>query len=117
MIVGLLAILKAGGAYLPLDPTYPSERLNFMLEDAQVSVLITQQAITSKLSSRKDAKTQSQEGSETLRAFAPLREQNLKIGLPRPRLEQYHPTKYRKPNQQRHSRQPSLCYLHLRLHR
>ena len=42
MIVGLLAILKAGGAYLPLDPSYPQERLNFMLEDAQVSVLITQ---------------------------------------------------------------------------
>jgi non-ribosomal peptide synthetase component F len=34
MIVGLLGILKAGGAYLPLDPTYPTERLAFMLEDA-----------------------------------------------------------------------------------
>lgn len=42
MIIGLLSILKAGGAYLPLDPSYPQERLNFMLEDAQVSVLLTQ---------------------------------------------------------------------------
>ncbi|MGH8718224.1 MAG: amino acid adenylation domain-containing protein, partial [Burkholderiales bacterium] len=42
MIVALLAILKAGGAYLPLDPDYPQERLSFMLEDAQVSVLITE---------------------------------------------------------------------------
>ncbi|HTG34125.1 MAG TPA: amino acid adenylation domain-containing protein [Thermoanaerobaculia bacterium] len=33
LIVGLLAILKAGGAYLPLDPSYPSERLAFMVED------------------------------------------------------------------------------------
>ena len=33
LIVGLLAILKAGGAYLPLDPSYPSERLAFMIED------------------------------------------------------------------------------------
>ena len=33
LIVGLLAILKAGGAYLPLDPSYPSERLVFMIED------------------------------------------------------------------------------------
>jgi amino acid adenylation domain-containing protein len=33
LVVGLLAILKAGGAYLPLDPSYPSERLAFMIED------------------------------------------------------------------------------------
>jgi len=37
MIVGLLAILKAGGAYLPLDPSYPPERLAFMLEDARAA--------------------------------------------------------------------------------
>jgi amino acid adenylation domain-containing protein len=42
MVVGLLGILKAGGAYMPLDPLYPRERLTFMLEDAQVSVLLTQ---------------------------------------------------------------------------
>ena len=42
MVVGLLGILKAGGAYVPLDPAYPRERLAFMLEDAQVSVLLTQ---------------------------------------------------------------------------
>jgi non-ribosomal peptide synthetase component F len=41
MIVGLLGILKAGGVYVPLDPAYPQERLNFMLEDAQVSILLT----------------------------------------------------------------------------
>ncbi|MFN6483747.1 MULTISPECIES: amino acid adenylation domain-containing protein [unclassified Nostoc] len=45
MIVGLLGILKAGGAYLPLDPSYPQERLKFMLEDAQVSVLLTQERL------------------------------------------------------------------------
>jgi len=43
MIVGLLAILKAGGAYLPLDPDYPKERLDFMLQDAQAKVLLSQQ--------------------------------------------------------------------------
>ena len=42
MVVGLLGILKAGGAYVPLDPAYPEERLRFMLEDAQVSILLTQ---------------------------------------------------------------------------
>ncbi|MBD2502161.1 amino acid adenylation domain-containing protein [Anabaena azotica FACHB-119] len=49
MIVGLLGILKAGGAYLPLDPEYPQERLSFMLEDAQVSVLLTQQSLLGRL--------------------------------------------------------------------
>ncbi|MBW4561039.1 MAG: amino acid adenylation domain-containing protein [Mojavia pulchra JT2-VF2] len=49
MIVGLLGILKAGGAYLPLDPSYPQERLNLMLEDAKVSVLLTQQQFLERL--------------------------------------------------------------------
>ncbi|NDJ21055.1 amino acid adenylation domain-containing protein [Nostoc sp. B(2019)] len=42
MVIGLLAILKAGGAYIPLDPSYPQERLAFILEDTQASVLLTQ---------------------------------------------------------------------------
>ena len=41
MMIGLLGILKAGGAYLPLDPSYPRERLAFMLEDARPHVLLT----------------------------------------------------------------------------
>lgn len=41
MIVGLLGVLKAGGAYIALDPTYPAERLAFMLEDAGAPVLLT----------------------------------------------------------------------------
>ena len=53
MIVGMLAILKAGAAYLPLDPSYPQERLNFMLEDAQASVLLTQQHLVERLGTQK----------------------------------------------------------------
>ena len=45
MIVGLLGILKAGGAYVALDPQYPSERLEFMLADAQVSIVLTQESL------------------------------------------------------------------------
>lgn len=40
MVIGILAILKAGGAYVPLDPDYPSERLNYMLKDADLSVVL-----------------------------------------------------------------------------
>lgn len=43
MVVGALGILKAGGAYLPLDPSYPRERLMFLLKDAQASILVTGQ--------------------------------------------------------------------------
>jgi amino acid adenylation domain-containing protein/non-ribosomal peptide synthase protein (TIGR01720 family) len=49
MVVGLLGILKAGGAYLPLASDYPTERLRLMLEDAQVSVLLTQQKLFDRL--------------------------------------------------------------------
>lgn len=42
-IVAMLGILKAGGAYLPLDPTSPRDRLNLMLEDAKVPILLTHQ--------------------------------------------------------------------------
>src|SRR5215471_2027709 len=41
MVAGALAILKASGAYLPLDPTYPKERLMFLLKDAEVRTLVT----------------------------------------------------------------------------
>src|SRR5882672_5116013 len=44
-VVCALAVLKAGAAYLPLDPGYPTERLAFMLNDAQPRVLITSQAL------------------------------------------------------------------------
>ena len=49
MVIGLLGILKAGGAYLPLDPSYPQERLAFMLGDAGASVLVTQAGLTERL--------------------------------------------------------------------
>ncbi|MBA1200983.1 amino acid adenylation domain-containing protein [Pseudomonas capeferrum] len=42
MVVGLLGILKAGGAYVPLDPEYPQERLDYMLDDSGIALLLTQ---------------------------------------------------------------------------
>jgi amino acid adenylation domain-containing protein len=49
MVVALLGITKAGGAYLPLDPEYPQERVRFMLEDAGVSLLVTQGGLADRL--------------------------------------------------------------------
>ena len=46
MMVGLLGILKAGGTYVPLDPTLPETRLTFMMDDAQVAVVLTQRSRT-----------------------------------------------------------------------
>ena len=42
MIVGLLAILKVGGVYLPLDPSYPRERLGFMIDETETRIVLTQ---------------------------------------------------------------------------
>ena len=49
MIVGMVAVLKAGGAYLPIEATYPRERLTFMLADSGTPVLLTQQRLVAGL--------------------------------------------------------------------
>jgi len=41
LVIGILAILRSGGAYLPLDPTYPEDRLSFMIEDAGCALILT----------------------------------------------------------------------------
>ena len=52
MMVALFAIMKAGGAYVPIDPMYPRERLDFMLQDAAVAILVTQEKLLEGLSSQ-----------------------------------------------------------------
>ncbi|HEX8184529.1 MAG TPA: MupA/Atu3671 family FMN-dependent luciferase-like monooxygenase, partial [Blastocatellia bacterium] len=49
MVVAMLGILKAGGAYVPLDPDYPRDRLAFMLEDARLAVIVTQERLADRL--------------------------------------------------------------------
>ncbi|MGB3533919.1 MAG: amino acid adenylation domain-containing protein [Microcoleaceae cyanobacterium] len=82
MVIAILGTLKAGAAYVPLDPTYPLERLSFILEDAQVSVLISQsnisiktEAITSRINIDKDWNKITQESLEN--PTSPLTKNNL----------------------------------------
>lgn len=53
VIVAMLGVLKSGGAYLPLDPSYPDERINLILEDSQCRVLLTQSQIATKIKTEK----------------------------------------------------------------
>ena len=48
-VAATLGIWKAGAVYVPLDPAYPKERLGYMLEDARVEVLLTEQALVDEL--------------------------------------------------------------------
>ncbi|HZO74968.1 MAG TPA: amino acid adenylation domain-containing protein, partial [Ktedonobacteraceae bacterium] len=49
MVIAILATLKAGGAYLPLDSSYPAERLAFMIQDAQAVLILTQESLLQRL--------------------------------------------------------------------
>ena len=48
MIIGLLGIMKSGGAYVPVDPDYPQERINFLLEDTSASIVVSRKESSSR---------------------------------------------------------------------
>lgn len=49
LVIGLLGILKVGAAYVPLDPEYPGDRIAYMMQDAQVSVLLLQERLVGRV--------------------------------------------------------------------
>ncbi|KAA1246432.1 non-ribosomal peptide synthetase/type I polyketide synthase, partial [Aquimarina sp. RZ0] len=57
MIIGILGILKSGGAYVPIDPEYPLDRINYMLEDAGIALLLTSTERVSIFNDNKELKT------------------------------------------------------------
>jgi amino acid adenylation domain-containing protein/non-ribosomal peptide synthase protein (TIGR01720 family) len=46
MIIAMLGVLKAGGAYLPIDPAYPQERIQFMLDDSKAKLLVDEKELS-----------------------------------------------------------------------
>ncbi|ARU63633.1 hypothetical protein CBW65_23405 [Tumebacillus avium] len=66
MVIALLAVLKAGGAYLPLDPEYPQERLQFMLEDSRAGVLLTQSQLQTRFNNCEATVVSLDEGWEVI---------------------------------------------------
>ena len=49
MTIGMISILKAGGAFLPIDPEYPKDRIDYMIEDSNVAILLTQTNLKDKI--------------------------------------------------------------------
>jgi len=49
MLVAMLAVLKAGGAYVPLDPSYPADRIQFIADDSQAAVILTEESLRAKI--------------------------------------------------------------------
>jgi len=70
MVVAMLAVAKAGGGYLPLDPTYPADRLAFMLSDAKAPVLVTQERLRALLPDHR-SKVVSLDGDATALSLMP----------------------------------------------
>ena len=48
-VVAILACLKAGAAYIPIDPTYPNDRIRFIVDEAEISVLISEEALADRV--------------------------------------------------------------------
>ena len=56
MMVGAMGILKAGGAYVPMDPANPTSRTHYMLEDADIDLIVTQHHLTNRFDDNLDNK-------------------------------------------------------------
>lgn len=58
MLIAILAVLKSGAAYVPMDPTYPSDRIEHILQDTQAKIVITQKSTGAKFNEIQSEKTE-----------------------------------------------------------
>lgn len=70
LVVSMLAVLKTGAAYLPLDPDFPSERITYMLKDAQPACLITTMELSGRMPEESDAQTIILDHPDTVKTVA-----------------------------------------------
>nr|HNH83288.1 amino acid adenylation domain-containing protein [Acidobacteriota bacterium] len=71
MVVGILGILKSGAAYVPIDPTYPQERIAFILDDAQSPVVVTQSHLVERIGHSDQGLSHPGDNTPPLRALDP----------------------------------------------
>jgi amino acid adenylation domain-containing protein len=83
MVIGILAILKAGGAYVPLDPEYPEARLQYMLDDANLTTVLTQRHLreTTPVSDEQAVCLDDEAVQETLKAQSTKNPNTQELGL------------------------------------
>ncbi|MGO4503122.1 MULTISPECIES: amino acid adenylation domain-containing protein [unclassified Dyella] len=73
MLATVLAVLKTGAGYVPLDPEFPADRLSYMAQDANLSVLVTETAMTSRIDSEGTSRLLLDEAADELDALPTTR--------------------------------------------
>lgn len=75
-VIAILAVLKAGGAYLPLDASYPKERLSYIMKDAQTNILLSHASLVTEIEAQNNTIIRIDSDWETIADKSPHNPQN-----------------------------------------